>query len=309
MVPRRYNGSPAPVQPWVTLGCLAFALAWPASAGAFPSLAPLLQPSREPQWRLVYLDEDGPMEVWDRDRFREVWIEDGSSAFRIELPPDTVSLTRGSDWLPAYVDPWSLRVFDLNADGRVDAVAELRTQATRGCCVDSWFFTSDARGIRLWDAIPNSHGFEIEDLDGDGIPELVTNDYWSRYFSPFFRMSIPVVLCRTGGAESEGTYRNCTIRFPDVALKHVPAYERRLQDETENLPVLLTANPKLLALPLPSYWQQTPTIGIFVTYARLNREEEGFAMVERLCLDCAHWINENYAAISERVANPMPYGR
>jgi hypothetical protein len=206
----------------------------------------------------------------------------------------------GNTYNIASVDPevaqwenWTVdRVGDLNADGVQDAIVMHFTGGAH-CCFEYLIFSEGPGGIQRDDyfSLGNAGIGAVEDLDGDGIPELDTYDDRLAYFpdlsyadSPF----LPLVLCRTG----EGTYTDCTILFPDKMQAAADAFEAALSDAVQRGG--------------EDYEKRSPALGLVAAYLLLAPTDEGWIKVRNLCPECEDWLLQNRTELENRLAIVQP---
>ena len=107
----------------------------------------------------------------------------------------------------------------------------LVTSSTGGqrCCetLRAWALESSPTLILVYEA-RSAGGFDLRDLDGDGLQELVLGDDRFADFDDLDEASaparLPLVACRTGKG-----FEDCTTRFPAVLRSEMARYTDRLR--------------------------------------------------------------------------------
>jgi hypothetical protein len=247
----------------------------PTTQPPTPTPEPPTQEARQPQWTISQLPAEAQVQVV---------LDDGL----------------GNAYIVASVDPevaqwenWTVdHVGDLNADGVQDAIVMHFTGGAH-CCFEYLIFSEGPGGIQRDDyfSLGNAGIGAVEDLDGDGIPELDTYDDRLAYFpdlsyadSPF----LPLVLCRTG----EGTYTDCTILFPDKMQAAADEFEVALSDAVQSQ--------------ASDEEKRSAALGLVTAYLLLAPTDEGWNKVASLCPECKDWLMQNYDELENRLAYVPP---
>jgi len=200
----------------------------------------------------------------------------------------------------ATVDPqwtqlesWDIDfVADLNADGIVEAIAGHYTGGAH-CCFEYLIFSETPSGIQLddWFSLTNGAIGTIEDLDGDGVPELDGSDDRFAYFTdlgfvgtPF----LPLVLCRS----ADGTYSDCTTRFPQKLQESADGFEGHLRDAVQRQAEEIE--------------KRYAALGLLASYMRMGMDDEGWNKVASLCPECEDWLMQNRDELDKRLAIVQP---
>ena len=109
-----------------------------------------------------------------------------------------------------YCRPVDVVVRDLDADAEPEVLLAVHTGGAH-CCTVSELLTWDGTGYRSRFHDWLDFGFEIDDLDGDGRPELRSADARFRYeFASFAASAFPVQVFQVDG----GAYEDVTAGFP-----------------------------------------------------------------------------------------------
>ncbi len=237
-----------------------------ASVGPTSSPLPTDAPLSQPRWDLTQVVRDGKIQIV---------LSDGTNALTID--EELVDF-----------EGWEIETaLDMNGDAVLDAVVTYYTGGAH-CCYVYRLYASESDGIRLSDSVylGNSPMEAIQDLNGDGIPEMRGLDDRLAYFpdlyfaaSPF----LPLVLCRS----PQGGYHDCTPAFPELLRESSGEFEGRLRraiDQGEGVE-----------------WERSAALGLFATYFRLGEAEEGWIRVEALCPRCSDWLEVNLPAFEERM--------
>jgi hypothetical protein len=183
-------------------------------------------------------------------------------------------------------------VADLDADGVQDVLVFHFTGGAH-CCSEYLVFSEGPGGIQQDDYFSLGNGgiVGVEDLDGDGIPEL---DAWDDRLAYFVDLSyaaspsLPLVLCRTG----EGTYADCTILFPDRMQAAADEFEAQLSDAVQRQ--------------ASDEEKRSPALGLVTAYLLLAPTDEGWLKVRSLCPECETWLLQNQGELEKRLAYVPP---
>lgn len=243
---------------------------------AAPTPEPGTQEVRRPTWAISELSGVGQLQVV---------IEDGLNTYTIaSVDPEVSEYER---WEVAFVA-------DVNGDGLDDAIVNHFTGGAH-CCFEYLIFSQGPSGILLVDAflLGNATIRAVEDLDGDGMPELDTADDRLAYFpdlsfaaSPF----LPLVLCRS----AQRVYYDCTPQFPEVLGNSARQFEASLSEAVER-----------------QDWEdeakRSPALGLLAAYLRLGQDEEGWTRVGSLCPECEAWLRQNLGELEKRLSWVQPF--
>jgi hypothetical protein len=183
-------------------------------------------------------------------------------------------------------------VADLDADGVQDVIVFHFTGGAH-CCSEYLIFSEGPGGIQQDDYFSLGNGgiVGVEDLDGDGVPELNGWDDRLAYFvdlSYAASPSLPLVLCRTG----EGTYTDCTIPFPDRMQAAADEFEAQLSDAVQRQ--------------ASDEEKRSPALGLVTAYLLLAPTDEGWLKVRSLCPECETWLLQNQGELENRLAYVPP---
>ncbi len=191
------------------------------------------------------------------------------------------------------LESWDVEfVQDLDADGIQDVIVIHFTGGAH-CCFEYLVFSEGPDGIQLgdWFSLGNDAIGTVEDLDGDGIPELDASDDRLAYFpdlSYAASPSLPLVLCRTG----EGTYADCTILFPDRMQAAADAFEAALSDAVQRQ--------------ASDEEKRSAALGLVTAYLLMAPTDEGWTKVGSLCPECEDWLLQNQGELENRLAYVPP---
>ena len=270
----RSDGIPAVPAPAVTPRLPSPTVATPTPPPPTPA-APSPTQAGHPGWTIRQVSAPGQLQIL---------LEDGL----------------GNTYTIATVDPqwsqfesWETEfVADLNADGVNEAIV-LHYTGGAHCCFEYLVFSEGPGGIQLddWFSLGNDAIGAVEDLDGDGIPELDASDDRLAYFpdlSYAASPSLPLVLCRTG----EGTYTDCTILFPDRMQGAADAFEAALSDAVQRQ--------------ASDEEKRSAALGLVTAYLLLAPTDEGWLKVRNLCPECEAWLLQNQAELENRLAYVPP---
>jgi hypothetical protein len=247
------------------------------SPEATPALEAPTSEARQPAWAISQVPSGDQVEIV---------IEDGVNAYTIaSLDPEIAQSVR-----------WEIAsVADVNDDGLDDVIVEYWTGGAH-CCFVYLIFSEGPSGIQLIDSfsLENATIRAVNDLDGDGMPELETADDRLAYFpdlsfavSPF----LPLILCRS----TQHIYYDCTLQFPEVLEGSAEEFEGDLRDAVERQEGEEGKRPAAL--------------GLLASYLRLGMDEEGWSRVRSLCPECEGWLNDNLTELEWRLNSDQPSRR
>jgi len=191
------------------------------------------------------------------------------------------------------LERWDVNsVADLDADGVEDVIVFHFTGGAH-CCSEYLVFSEGPSGIQLddWFSLGNGGVVGVEDLDGDGVPELDAWDDRLAYFTDLSYAaspSLPLVLCRTG----EGTYTDCTILFPDRMQAAADAFEAALSDAVQRQ--------------ASDEEKRSAALGLVTAHLLLAPTDEGWLKVRNLCPECEAWLLQNQGELENRLAYVPP---
>lgn len=164
--------------------------------------------------------------------------------------PQQIRILRSGN-LQAMLNGWTLSVrmiADVNGDGTPEIVIHEFTHGAHCCSTDFVFSLSPEDGVKPLATIKGWHGGIIyEDRDGDGLPEVVLNDWTFAYWETSFASSpAPEVILR---------FRGERLVIADDLMTSAPPTEGAL---TEWVQDILT-NPEYqegwhYGKPPPEYW-------------------------------------------------------
>jgi len=234
---------------------------------------------RQPQWTVIKQPSDGQMQIL---------VGDGISTY--------IMATVDPQW--TQLESWDVEfVADLNADGMDEAIVTHYTGGAH-CCFEYWIFHEGPSAIQFDDAFSLTNGAigAVQDLDGDGVPEMDGSDDRLAYFpdlsfadSPF----LPLILCRT----ADGAYSDCTSQFPQRLQESAQDYEQALSEAVQRGG--------------EDYEKRSPALGLLASYMRLGRDGEGWSKVASLCPECETWLRQNQGELETRLRleAPAPVGQ
>jgi hypothetical protein len=240
--------------------------------------APTPEPTpqaQQPQWSISEVPSGAQVDIVLEDGL-------GNTLTIVSVDPQWTQLER-----------WDVNsVADLDADGVQDVLVFHFTGGAH-CCSEYLVFSEGAGGIQLddWFSLGNGGIGEVEDLDGDGVPELEGWDDRLAYFAdqPYAASpSLPLVLCRTG----EGTYTDCTILFPDRMQAVADEFEAQLSDAVQRQ--------------ASDEEKRSAALGLVTAYLLLAPTDEGWLKVRSLCPECEAWLLQNQAELENRLAYVPP---
>jgi hypothetical protein len=181
---------------------------------------------------------------------------------------------------------------DLNADGVQDVIVFHFTGGAH-CCSEYMVFRDTYTGILLDDYFSLGNGgiVSVEDLDGDGVPELIGWDDRLAYFadqSYAATPSLPLVLCRT----AEGKYTDCTAQFPARMQEAADGFEAELREAVQSQAA--------------EEEKRRAALGLVTAYLLMAPTDEGWNKVASLCPECETWLRQNQAELEDRLAYVPP---
>lgn len=135
----------------------------------------------------------------------------------------------------------------------------------------------------------------VEDLNKDGVDEIIVGDYRAysiRELPREFAPHLQVALC----VDAKGTVKDCTARFPVLVRQDITRLKKEL---AETSTTQQNATPKRRGL----------AIGIVVSYARLNESRKGLADAIKLCpeRECKEWIQRMTPTVLDLLGGPAKY--
>jgi len=240
-----------------------------------PTPEPPTQEARQPQWAVSQVPSGTQVDIVLEDGL-------GNTYTIVSVDPQWTQLER-----------WGVdSVADLDADGVEDVIVFHFTGGAH-CCSEYLIFSEGPGGIQQDDAFGLGNGGigAVEDLDGDGIPELDAWDDRLAYFpdlSYAASPSLPLVLCRTG----EGTYAECTVLFPDRMQAAADAFEAQLSDAVQRQ--------------ASDEEKRSYALGLVTAYLLLAPTDEGWTKVRSLCPECEAWLMQNSEELEKRLAYVPP---
>jgi len=183
-------------------------------------------------------------------------------------------------------------IADLDADGVEDVIVFHFTGGAH-CCSEYLVFSETPAGIQRDDYFSLGNGGigTVEDLNGDGIPELSGWDDRLSYFAdlPYAASpSLPLVLCRT----AEDKYADCMAQFPERMQEAADGFEAELREAVQSQ---ATDEEKRRA-----------ALGLVTAYLLLAPTDEGWTKVRNLCPECEDWLMQNQAELENRLAYVPP---
>lgn len=178
---------------------------------------------------------------------------------------------------------------DLDGDSRAEATV-LDFTGGAHCCFDYHIFASEHNGVRERDAFTLGNGAieRVEDLDGDGVSEMVAGDDrlalvagLAMAATPF----LPLVLC----LQEDKTFSDCTARFPALVEESAAHYEELMASPENN-----------------ELTRQAAAVGVYAHYARLGRPQDGLYRIASRCLECLRFVEQHRDEIGERLRESRP---
>jgi hypothetical protein len=122
-------------------------------------------------------------------------------------------------FLPSGKRKSALQVVDLNSDGEPEVLVDAYSGGAH-CCALTEILNFNGTGYTVTEAYWGNTGYELDDVDGDGPPELVGfDDAFAAAFSSY-----------------------AASFFPPRVLKYDPAAKGALRDVTDRFPALIRAN-------------------------------------------------------------------
>ncbi len=159
------------------------------------------------------------------------------------------------------------------------------------CCWTYRVYT-EQEGKVLETLLDVGNGYEprFEDLNGDGIKEILASDDRLDYFddlshavSPF----LPMVLCY-----SVGKFQDCSAQFPQVTRDWLNQELKKAQKETEKW---------------NSEMRKGRALGIFAASVRMGEKEKGYQRIGKFCsAECLDWLKKYEVEIIEIATTPRP---
>lgn len=247
----------------------------PTPEPASPTPEPPTQEVRQPQWAVSEVPNGTQVDIV---------LQDGLGSFSTIASVDPELL----QW-----ENWGVQATaDLNADGVQDVIVFHFTGGAH-CCSEYMVFRDTYTGMLLdhYFSLGNGGIGSVTDLDGDGVPELEGSDDRLAYFTDLSYAaspSLPLVLCRTG----DGTYTDCTARFPDRLQAAADEFEASLSDAVQRQ--------------ASDEEKRSYALGLVTAYLLMAPTDEGWNKVASLCPECETWLLQNQAELENRLAYVPP---
>jgi hypothetical protein len=249
--------------------------ATPTSPPVVPTAAVPTPGARQPTWTVSEVPSGAQVDIVVEDGL-------GNKHTIVSVDPQWTQLEK-----------WDVDfVADLNADGVNEAIVGHYTGGAH-CCFEYLIFSEGLGAIQLhdWFSLTNGAIGTIDDLDGDGVPELDGSDDRFAYFTdlgfvgtPF----LPLVLCRS----ADGTYSDCTIRFPQKLQESADEFEGHLRDAVQRQAEEIE--------------KRYAALGLLASYMRMGMDDEGWSKVGSLCPECESWLGGNVSELAERLRYMQP---
>lgn len=233
------------------------------------------QEARQPEWTVSQVPNGTQVDIV---------LQDGLGSY---------STIASLDAELAQWENWGVQAAaDLNADGVQDVIVFHFTGGAH-CCSEYMVFRDTYTGILLDDYFSLGNGgiVSVEDLDGDGVPELIGWDDRLAYFadqSYAATPSLPLVLCRT----AEGKYTDCTAQFPARMQEAADGFEAELREAVQSQAA--------------EEEKRRAALGLVTAYLLMAPTDEGWNKVASLCPECETWLRQNQAELEDRLAYVPP---
>jgi hypothetical protein len=99
---------------------------------------------------------------------------------------------------------------------------------------------------------------------------------------------LPLVLCRS----TDGTYSDCTTRFPQKLQESADEFEGHLRDAVQSQAEEIE--------------KRYAALGLLASYMRMGMDEEGWSRVGSLCPECEDWLTQNLGELEQRLSIVQP---
>jgi hypothetical protein len=192
------------------------------------------------------------------------------------------------------------RAFCANVIGAKKSANELVVSYTDArettCCWTLDIYDLESGGGRLSQtSLRNTRPPEVEDLNKDGVSEILVGDYRAYSIRELPREYAPhltLALC----VNPKGEVSDCTERYPAIARRDIARLKKELEETSATQ---VTATPKRRGI----------AIGIVASYARLKNAREGLTEVAKLCpeRDCKDWVQRKTPEVLELLSGPAKY--
>jgi hypothetical protein len=194
----------------ILVAALIAALVLPAAAHAETKVARSGAVEARLSWR-----EAGAMEVRN---LRLRVVREGARAYDARVRTGECG---GSSCRPAGEEP--LRVTDLDGDAEPEVVLDVFSGGAH-CCVVTRVLDWTGTEYGLVDRNFRDAGYELRDLDGDGVPEFRSADARFAYsFSSYATSGMPLQALRL----RSGRFEDVTAAFPELIRRDAGEWERR----------------------------------------------------------------------------------
>jgi hypothetical protein len=179
---------------------------------------------------------------YDKDEYEYtgMWLTVSRAGEVVHDEPVRVSECEEPLCMPGgFEDRRSLSVADLDGGGEPEVLLDVFTGGAH-CCVATQVLRWDGTGYRTAERNWRDPGYEVEDISGDGVPELRSADARFAYrFASFAGSAMPVAIWRF----QDGTFVDVTEAFPAVVERDADRWlrvwrGRRGKRDRESLGVL-----------------------------------------------------------------------
>jgi hypothetical protein len=192
------------------------------------------------------------------------------------------------------------RAFCANVVGPKKSLSELviayADDREENCCWTLDVYAVGAGGGRLSQtALKNTRPPMVEDLNRDGVAEILAGDYRAYFIRELPRRYAPhlqVALC----GQTSGSVTDCSAKFPVVARRDIARLKKELAEASEKQ---VNAIPRRRGL----------AIGIVAAYARLHNARQGLADIAKLCpeRECKDWVQTKTPEVLKLLSGPVEY--